>query len=525
MESLSSYARQFLGQMEKPDVDYIEGLSPAISIDQKTTSRNPRSTVGTVTEIHDYLRLMYARIGVPHCPKCGKPIRQQTVDQIVDQILALPERTKLMILAPVVRGRKGEFVKLLEDMQKQGYVRARIDGELYELSDLPKLAKTKKHTVEIVIDRLVVRPDIQQRLTDSVETASALSGGLVTVNLVQQGEDIHFSQNYACDDCGISIEELAPRMFSFNNPFGACPTCTGLGMQLKADPGLIVPDETLSILDGAIAASGWQSIRSDGISRMYFDALARKYAFSLSTPWERLSDRVKDVILYGTGGEKLTQVNAIVIHYVGNPNTTAWQNRSYFANLAETGETSASSNLIVGMEGETILCVPLDEVAYCSNDRNHDTISIEFCHPSEDGKPTQATYDALVKLTAWLCDTFSLKGDTDVIRHYDVIGKECAAVGVRQVFSPVVNLVRDCRWGRTVETFGEDVRLCADMGAAMCRGLQKNGVIATPKHFADNYASGGRDSNYSETSERTMREVFLPPFKACFEIKSLFKEM
>ncbi|MBQ3724134.1 MAG: excinuclease ABC subunit UvrA [Oscillospiraceae bacterium] len=306
VESLSSYARMFLGQMDKPDVDYIEGLSPAISIDQKTTSKNPRSTVGTVTEIYDYMRLLWARVGVPHCPKCGKEIRQQTIDQIIDQIMALGDGTRLQIMAPVIRGRKGEHAKVLENARRSGYVRVRVDGNLYDLSEEIPMEKNVKHTVEVVVDRLILRPDIQQRLTDSVETASALSGGLVTVNLVQQGEDIRFSQNYACDDCGISIEELAPRMFSFNNPFGACPTCTGLGMQLKADPALIVPDESLSILDGAIAASGWQSIRSDGISRMYFDALARKYAFSLSTPWERLSDRVKDVILYGTGGEKLT---------------------------------------------------------------------------------------------------------------------------------------------------------------------------------------------------------------------------
>ena len=306
VESLSSYARMFLGQMDKPDVDYIEGLSPAISIDQKTTSKNPRSTVGTVTEIYDYMRLLWARVGVPHCPKCGKEIRQQTIDQIIDQIMALGDGTRLQIMAPVIRGRKGEHAKVLENARRSGYVRVRVDGNLYDLSEEIPMEKNVKHTVEVVVDRLILRPDIQQRLTDSVETASALSGGLVTVNLVQKGEDIHFSQNYACDDCGISIEELAPRMFSFNNPFGACPTCTGLGMQLKADPALIVPDESLSILDGAIAASGWQSIRSDGISRMYFDALAKKYAFSLSTPWERLSDRVKDVILYGTGGEKLT---------------------------------------------------------------------------------------------------------------------------------------------------------------------------------------------------------------------------
>ena len=234
VESLSSYARQFLGQMEKPDVDYIEGLSPAISIDQKTTSRNPRSTVGTVTEIHDYLRLMFARIGVPHCPKCGKPIRQQTVDQIVDQIMALPERTRLMILAPVVRGRKGEFVKLMEDMTRQGYVRARIDGTLCELADPPRLVKNVKHTIEVVIDRLIVRPEIQQRLTDSLETAMKLAEGLVIASVVD-GEDTLFSQNYACPDCGVSIGELAPRMFSFNNPYGACPTCSGLGVLMKID--------------------------------------------------------------------------------------------------------------------------------------------------------------------------------------------------------------------------------------------------------------------------------------------------
>ena len=306
METFSSYARGFIGQMQRPDVDKITGLSPVISIDQKTTSKNPRSTVGTVTEIYDYMRLLWARVGVPHCPKCGKEIRQQTIDQIIDQIMALGDGTRLQIMAPVIRGRKGEHAKVLENARRSGYVRVRVDGNLYDLSEEIPMEKNVKHTVEVVVDRLILRPDIQQRLTDSVETASALSGGLVTVNLVQQGEDIRFSQNYACDDCGISIEELAPRMFSFNNPFGACPTCTGLGMQLKADPALIVPDESLSILDGAIAASGWQSIRSDGISRMYFDALARKYAFSLSTPWERLSDRVKDVILYGTGGEKLT---------------------------------------------------------------------------------------------------------------------------------------------------------------------------------------------------------------------------
>ena len=305
VESLSSYARMFLGQMDKPDVDYIDGLSPAISIDQKTTSKNPRSTVGTVTEIYDYLRLLWARVGTPHCPKCGKEIRQQTIDQIIDQILALPEGTRIQVMAPVVRGRKGEHTKIFDDARRSGYVRVRVDGNLYELSEEIALEKNKKHQIDIVVDRLIVRSDIAQRLTDSVETASSLSGGLVTVNLLREERDISFSQNYACDDCGISIEELSPRMFSFNNPYGACPACTGLGVQLKADPALIVPDESLSILDGAITAPGWQSIRSDGISRMYFEALSKKYQFSLRTPYRDLSDQVKHIILYGTNGETL----------------------------------------------------------------------------------------------------------------------------------------------------------------------------------------------------------------------------
>ncbi len=305
VESLSSYARMFLGQMDKPDVDYIDGLSPAISIDQKTTSKNPRSTVGTVTEIYDYLRLLWARVGTPHCPKCGKEIRQQTVDQIIDQILALPEGTRIQIMAPVVRGRKGEHTKIFDDARRSGYVRVRVDGNLYELSEEIALEKNKKHQIDIVVDRLIVRSDIAQRLTDSVETASSLSGGIVTVNLLREERDISFSQNYACDDCGISIEELSPRMFSFNNPYGACPACTGLGVQLKADPTLIVPDESLSILDGAITAPGWQSIRSDGISRMYFEALSKKYQFSLRTPYGELPDKVKHIILYGTNGETL----------------------------------------------------------------------------------------------------------------------------------------------------------------------------------------------------------------------------
>ena len=305
VESLSSYARMFLGQMDKPDVDYIEGLSPAISIDQKTTSKNPRSTVGTVTEIYDYLLLLWARVGTPHCPKCGKEIRQQTIDQIIDQVLSLPEGTRIQVMAPVIRGKKGEHAKIFEDAKRSGYVRARVDGNLYELDEEIKLEKNKKHTIEIVVDRLIIRPDIQQRLTDSVETASGLTGGLVVVNLLREERDLTFSQNYACEDCGISIEELTPRMFSFNNPFGACPTCTGLGSQLKVDPELIVPDKSLSILEGAIQASGWNNIRGDGISRMYFDALAKKYHFSLTDPWETLPEDVRSIILYGTGGEKL----------------------------------------------------------------------------------------------------------------------------------------------------------------------------------------------------------------------------
>ncbi len=307
VESLSSYARMFLGQMEKPDVDYIEGLSPAISIDQKTTSKNPRSTVGTVTEIYDYLRLLWARVGTPHCPKCGKEIKQQTIDQIIDQVLTLPEATRIQVLAPVIRGKKGEHAKIFEDARKSGYVRVRADGSLYDLTEEIKLDKNKKHSIEIVVDRLVIREDVARRLTDSVETASNLSGGIVVINVLGDEErDILFSQNYACEDCGVSIEELTPRMFSFNNPFGACPACTGLGSQMKIDPDRILPNRSLSILEGAITASGWNHIKSDGISRMYFDALAKKYKFKLTDPVEKLSDEVMDIILYGTKGDKLT---------------------------------------------------------------------------------------------------------------------------------------------------------------------------------------------------------------------------
>ena len=306
VESLSSYARMFLGQMEKPDVDYIDGLSPAISIDQKTTSKNPRSTVGTVTEIYDYLRLLWARVGTPHCPKCGKEIKQQTIDQIIDQVLELPEATRIQVMAPVIRGKKGEHAKVFEDARRSGYVRCRVDGITYDLSEEIRLEKNKKHSIEIVVDRLVIRDDIARRLTDSVEIASGLSGGLVVINVVGEDRDILFSQNYACEDCGVSIEELTPRMFSFNNPYGACPTCTGLGSQLKVDPDLVIPNKNLSILEGAITASGWSNIKSDGISRMYFDALSKKYRFKLDTPVKDLSKEVMDVILYGTRGEELT---------------------------------------------------------------------------------------------------------------------------------------------------------------------------------------------------------------------------
>ncbi len=304
VESLSSYARQFLGQMDKPDLDYIQGLSPAISIDQKTGSRNPRSTVGTVTEIYDYMRLLWARIGKPHCPKCGKEIRQQTIDQIIDQLMLLPEGTKLMILAPVVRARKGEYVKVFEDARRSGYVRVRVDGSMYELSEEIKLDKNKKHTIEVVVDRVVIKDGIMRRLADSVETAASLANGLVIADVVGENRQILFSQNYACPDCGISIEELTPRMFSFNTPYGACPKCDGLGMQLLVDPDLIIPDDSLSINGGAIKATGWGS-GSDSIAAMYYNALAKKYGFTLDTPIAEMPDGVKDILLYGSKGEKL----------------------------------------------------------------------------------------------------------------------------------------------------------------------------------------------------------------------------
>ena len=306
VESLSSYARMFLGQMDKPDVDSIDGLSPAISIDQKTTSRNPRSTVGTVTEIYDYLRLLWARCGTPHCPKCGKEIRRQTIDQIVDQIMGLPERTRFQILSPVVRSKKGTHQKVFEDARKGGYARVRVDGSIYDLTEEIAIDKNKKHSIEVVIDRLVMKPDLARRLTDSVETAANLSGGLIILNEVADDRDTMFSQNYACEDCGISLPELSPRMFSFNNPYGACPVCTGLGTQLVADPDLIIPDWDKSILDGAIQSSGWNNLRDDSIARMYFEALAKKYHFSLTVPIRELPQEALDVILYGTRGENLT---------------------------------------------------------------------------------------------------------------------------------------------------------------------------------------------------------------------------
>ncbi|NLV50128.1 MAG: excinuclease ABC subunit UvrA [Clostridiales bacterium] len=306
VESLSSYARQFLGQMEKPDVDYIEGLSPAISIDQKTTSKNPRSTVGTVTEIYDYLRLLWARIGVPHCPGCGKEIKQQTIDQITDHVMELEQGTRIQILAPVVRARKGEYAKVFDDARKSGYVRVRVDGSVYDLAEQIKLNKNQKHTIDIVVDRLVVKEEMSQRLTDSIETASALAGGTVVINIVGEDRDILFSQNYACEDCGISLEEMTPRMFSFNSPYGACPECAGLGVQLSVDTDLIIPNPALSIMEGAICASNWGNVKNDSISRMYFEALAKLYRFRLTTPIKDIPKEALDAILYGTKGQKLT---------------------------------------------------------------------------------------------------------------------------------------------------------------------------------------------------------------------------
>ena len=305
VESLSSYARMFLGQMDKPDVDAIDGLSPAISIDQKTTSKNPRSTVGTVTEIYDYLRLLWARTGVPHCPNCGREIRKQTIDQIVDKILQLPEGTRFQVLSPAVRGKKGEHQKVFSDARKSGFARVRVDGNLYDLTEEIALDKNKKHDIELVVDRLVLRGDVTRRLTDSIETATSHGGGLALIQRMDTQEELPFSLNYACEDCGISMPELSPRMFSFNNPYGACPHCAGLGFQLKVDPDLIIPNRSLSILEGGIQASGWGNVRNDSISKMYFDALAEKFHFKLTDPIETLPKEGLDAILYGTKGEKL----------------------------------------------------------------------------------------------------------------------------------------------------------------------------------------------------------------------------
>ncbi len=304
VESLSSYARQFLGQMEKPDVDYIEGLSPAISIDQKTTSKNPRSTVGTITEIYDYLRLLYARVGIPHCTVCGREIKPQTIDQIVEKIFTLPEKTKFQLLAPIARGKKGEFVKELDQIRKQGFVRVRADGILYDLSETITLDKNKKHNIEVIVDRLVMKEDIRSRLADSVETATKLSGGLLIVALTDGTEKL-YSLNYACPEHGTSFEELNPRMFSFNNPFGACKKCGGLGVKMEISPKLVIPDDSLSISQGAIKAYGWGNVNPGSIAGMYFNALAKKFKFSLDTPIKDLSKEALDAILYGTNGEKM----------------------------------------------------------------------------------------------------------------------------------------------------------------------------------------------------------------------------
>ncbi len=335
VESLSSYARQFLGQMEKPDVDAIDGLSPAISIDQKTTSKNPRSTVGTVTEIHDYLRLLYARVGVPHCPKCGREISKQTVDQMVDQLLSLPERTRMQLLAPVVRARKGEHAKVLESVAKQGFVRVRVDGEIYDAADVPALSKQKKHNIEVVVDRLILREDIRSRLTDSLETALSLSGGVVIADIGPGEREMLFSQNLACPECGISMEELAPRSFSFNSPFGACPTCAGLGVQMKIDPDLIVPDWTKSLRENPFNVMGWSNLEAGTQAGMFFEALSEKYGFSLDTPLCDLPREALDVVLYGTKGEPLK------IHYT-RPNGDSHTFTAPFEGVIPTTERRAA---------------------------------------------------------------------------------------------------------------------------------------------------------------------------------------
>ena len=322
MESLSSYARQFLGQMNKPDVDSIEGLSPAISIDQKTTSKNPLSTVGTGTEIYDYLSLLYARIGVPHCTVCGKEIKQQTIDQICDKLMTLEPRTKIQLLAPIVRGRKGEHIKELESAKKSGYVRVRVDGIMYDLSEKISLEKNRKHNIEIVVDRLVIKDGIETRLSDSLETTASLSGGIIIADIVE-GEEMMFSLNYACPEHNVSVEELTPRMFSFNNPFGACEECTGLGVYKKINPDLIVPDKNLSIRQGAIKATGWNTLTESSYAMMFYEAIAEEYGISLDTPVKDLPKEVMDVFLYGTNGKKLS--NKVIESYGGGIRKQAYE--------------------------------------------------------------------------------------------------------------------------------------------------------------------------------------------------------
>ena len=366
VESLSAYVRQFLGQMDKPDVDTIEGLSPAISIDQKTTSKNPRSTVGTVTEIYDYLRLLWARVGIPHCPQCGREIRRQSVDQIVDKVLTMPEGTRFQVLAPIVRGKKGEHSKVLSDARKSGFARVRVDGILYDLSEEIPLEKNKKHKIELVVDRLILRGDITRRLTDSVETALHHAEGLVIIHLPETDEEILYSRNYACDECGISIPELSPRLFSFNNPLGACPECSGLGFRLKVDPALIIPNPELSIYDGGIQASGWGNIKNDGISRMYFEALAKKYRFDLHAPINTLSDEAMDVILYGTKGEKL--------HLTYDRGSSRGSLEQAFEGVAANIERRFHETQSDAMRKELEECMSTSPCPHCNGERMSDLV-------------------------------------------------------------------------------------------------------------------------------------------------------
>lgn len=356
VESLSSYARQFLGQMEKPAVDYIEGLSPAVSIDQKTTSKNPRSTVGTVTEIYDYLRLLYARIGVPHCPICKREIKHQTIDQIVDQVLGLETGAKIQILAPVVRGKKGEHVKILENAKKDGYVRVRVDGTIHDLSEKIKLAKTHKHNIEIIVDRLVIKEGIRSRLAGSIETAAQLADGLTIVNVLDKDQDILFSQNFACPEHGISVDKLTPRMFSFNNPYGACKKCTGLGVFMRIDPDIILPNKNLTLNDGAIRATGWTSLDEDGIAKMYLKGLAKKYDFSLDVPVKDLPDEALNAILYGTNGEKFE-----VTRKIGNNKVTYMSKFEGIINNLSRRYKESTSNFMKEEIESYMRAIPCDE--------------------------------------------------------------------------------------------------------------------------------------------------------------------